>query len=146
MTPRRSQSDVWVSDDEQDNRWAETQQKDKKILKPYGGGRNLSQQWRRILQRLTRVGVRGNTRPNIGQNCLIMTGKPGEEHGQMGVITSQTPAMVSVTYRRNATDSVVTRLKQPRSLILLEAGLTVAQDSNGSVWIRQQPDCNNRTF
>ena len=95
----------------------------------------ISQNWREKLALLTRVGARGNTRPPLGQMCLVMVGK-NKDLGQIGLVTSGTPAMVAITsLRTNGTD-IVTRLKRPSSLILLEAGLTLEQEANGSIWIR----------
>ena len=95
----------------------------------------FSQSWRKKLSLLIRVGVRGNTRPPLGQMCLVMAGK-NEDLGQIGIVASRTPAMVAITSLRANGANMVTRLKRPSSLILLEAGLTLEQEADGSIWIQ----------
>jgi hypothetical protein len=91
-----------------------------------------------LYQRLTRVEQRGNNRPSIGQNCLIVKGKNGVDEGQMGVITDQTAAMVEVTFLSGKALLPTTRLKRPSSLIMLEPGLIVTQGKDGQVWIQTE--------
>jgi len=54
----------------------------------------------------------------------------------MGVITSQSRVMVDVTFARKTGIGTQTKRKQPCSLVLLEPGLSLVQDANGSVWVR----------
>jgi hypothetical protein len=80
--------------------------------------------------------IRGNVQPQIGQLCIIMTGVAGQDEGQMGIVTSRTRVMVEVTLASKSGEGIITKTKQPRSLVLLEAGLVMVQDPDGSVWVR----------
>ena len=92
--------------------------------------------WRHVLNRLTRTTVQGNVQPRIGQMCIIMTGIAGQDEGQMGVVTQHTKVMVEVTFAAKSGKGTITKTKQARSLVLLEPGLVMVQDANGSVWVR----------
>jgi hypothetical protein len=83
--------------------------------------------------------VRGNVQPVIGQTCIVMTGVAGQDEGQMGVVTSRTRVMVEVTMVHTSGKGTITKTKQPRSLMFLEPGLGVVQDSDGAVWVRRLP-------
>ena len=102
-----------------------------------GGQTRLGARWRDLLGRMTtRTTVRGNIQPPIGQVCLIMTGIAGQDEGQMGVVTHHTRVMVGVTFRSKDGEKAITKLKHPRSLVLLEPDLVMVQESDGAVWIR----------
>jgi len=98
----------------------------------------IGSRWRRVLSLLTRTGVRGNVQPPLGQLCIILQGVPGQDEGQMGVVTHHTRVMVGVTFAARNGKGMQTKTKQPRSLVLLEPGLIMTQDSDGSVWVRRQ--------
>jgi F0F1-type ATP synthase epsilon subunit len=68
--------------------------------------------------------------------CIIMTGIAGQDEGQMGVVTQHTKVMVEVTFAAKSGKGTITKTKQARSLVLLEPGLVMVQDANGSVWVR----------
>jgi hypothetical protein len=97
---------------------------------------SMKSRWRYLLGLLSRTSVRGNVQPQIGQLCIIMTGVAGQDEGQMGIVTSQTRVMVEVTLASKSGEGIITKTKQPRSLVLLEAGLVMVQDPDGSVWVR----------
>jgi hypothetical protein len=97
---------------------------------------HIGSRWRQLLKLMTRTTVRGNVQPPIGQLCIIMTGVAGQDAGQMGVVTHHNKVMVEVTFAARAGKGTTTKTKQPRSLVLLEPGLIMVQDINGSVWIR----------
>ena len=72
-------------------------------------------------------------------NYDVMTGKLEQEQGQVGIVTRQTPCMVEVAVPAAVGVHTVTHLKKPSSLILLESGLVLVQEKDGSVWIRNVP-------
>ena len=80
--------------------------------------------------------MRGNVQPKVGQSCIIMIGVAGQDEGQMGIVTGRTRVMVEVTLAAKSGEGIITKTKQPRSLVLLEAGLLMVQDPDGSVWVR----------
>jgi hypothetical protein len=92
--------------------------------------------WRELLGQLTRTTVRGNVQPQIGQTCLIMTGVAGQDAGQMCIVTGTSKVMVEVALLHKDGTRVITKSKQPRSLVFLDPGLIITQDENGSVWVR----------
>jgi hypothetical protein len=96
----------------------------------------MKMRWEYLLGQLSRTTLRGNVQPAIGQQCIIMKGIAGQDEGQMGVITSRSRVMVDVTFAHPTGKGTQTRKKQPCSLVLLEPGLCLVQDSNGSVWVR----------
>ena len=103
MTPQRTHGDTWVSDDENEEEQADEQQRASAQGSAGPDSKaNMARRWKRKLQQLGRMGNPGNTRPGIGQVCLVMTGKVNQDQGQVGVVTSHTPAMVEVTYGRDA--------------------------------------------
>ena len=93
--------------------------------------------WRGIMHRLTWVGQRGDIKPSVGQICLVMKGKVGEDEGQMAVITGTRKVMVEIAWKSDAAGRHRRKLKQPQSLVMLEEGLVVQRASDGSVWIRR---------
>jgi hypothetical protein len=100
---------------------------------------SMRERWLRRFAQLTRTTLRGNVQPVIGQACIVMTGVAGQDEGQMGIVTNKTKIMVEVTMVHASGKGTVTKTKQPRSLVFLEAGLGVVQDDNGSVWVRVLP-------
>jgi hypothetical protein len=100
---------------------------------------DMRARWQRRLGQLTRTTVRGNVQPVIGQTCIVMTGVAGQDEGQMGVVTSRTKVMVEVTMVHTSGEGTITKIKQPRSLMLLEPGLGLVQDIDGAVWVRRLP-------
>ena len=137
MTPHLNLEDRLVSDDNTEEENSLARRNEEKRKDPCPKKRKFSRRWREKLALLTQVGTPGNTRPQIGQMCLTMVGKINEDVGQIGVITSCTPLMVAVTLLRAVGNVTMTQLKRPSSLILLETGLIVVQELDGSVWIRR---------
>jgi hypothetical protein len=81
--------------------------------------------------------VRSNAQPPVGQVCLVMAGKANQDLGQVGIVVRQAASMVEVAMKAPVGSRVLLPMKQPSSLIYLEPGLTLVQDSNGSVWIQR---------
>ena len=140
MSPKQASNDVWVSDEETDLEadlsLSHGEQTTVPILKP----QKKCLTWRERLMRLGRVGIRGNARPPVGQLCLVMVGSMVDEQGQLGIVTRQASCMVEVAVRPVSGARTVSHMKRPSSLILLEPGLVLVQEKNGSVWIRHNPD------
>ena len=136
MTPHLTRNVRLVSDDDEEEEDSQALRNEKAYKASCPEKRKFSKRWREKLALLTRVGPRGNSRPQLGQMCLTMVGKVNDDLGQIGVVTSVTPCMVSITSLRKDGITTATRLKRPSSLILLEAGLTVVQEKDGSIWIR----------
>ena len=84
-------------------------------------------------------GFAGNTRPPVGQMCLVMAGRADQEQGQVGIVTRQTACMVEIAVCPKDGARTVAHLKRPSSLIWLEPGLILVQETNGAVWIRHDP-------
>ena len=67
-----------------------------------------------------------------------MKGDVGGDEGQMAVITGTRKVMVKIAWLDQTSKKKLWKMKQPRSLIFLEEGLAVVQETDGSVWIRDQ--------
>ena len=100
---------------------------------PRSWRRQVERGWRRLRQ----VGRAGNTLPNVGQVCLVIRGEETKYMGQEAIVTQQTAARVQITYL-DKDGQQATRVKHPGSLMLLEEGLHVSQDAQGSVWVRRR--------
>jgi hypothetical protein len=87
-------------------------------------------------RRLFQARPRGNKQPKLGQMCLVMKGEAGGDEGQMALVSERTPAMVRVTYVCNKHGLTKTKLKHPSSLVMLDPGVTLVQDNDGTMWIR----------
>ena len=87
-------------------------------------------------RRLFQARPRGNKQPKLGQMCLVMKGEAGGDEGQMALVSERTPAMVRVTYVCNKHGLTKTKLKRPSSLVMLDPGVTLVQDNDGTMWIR----------
>jgi hypothetical protein len=55
--------------------------------------------------------------------------------GRMGVVSQQTKSKVSIVWKEERTGRTLKRLKHPESLIQLEDGLKVVQDTEGMLWV-----------
>ena len=53
----------------------------------------------------------------------------------MGLVTRQTKSMVAVVWKIAETGATAEKLKHPESLIQLEEGLIVEQDSDRMIWV-----------
>ena len=136
MTPHVSQSRM-VSDSEEDTDEHHQLSGNHRQRPPrLTTGNLLTRHLRETYSQLTQVGQHGNVLPALGQQCLIIKGKVGVDEGQMGIIVDQTAAMVEVSFIKDNTGQRVSKLKRPSSLILLETGLTVVQEKNGTVWVQ----------
>ena len=147
MSPRQTQNDVWVSDEESIEEQTLSVQQAKASIVPYWRKQVGWALWRERLKRLTRVGIRVDTRPPVGQLCLVMVGKMEQGQGQVGIVTRQTACMVELTMCAGGGEGhTVAHLKRPSSLIFLEQGLVLVQDENGSVWLRHQPHESDKSY
>jgi hypothetical protein len=132
------QNDIIVSDEESETETEESHPCKLPVGKcPPKQPQAFTRTWQECFRRLVRVGARGNTRPAVGQVCLVVVGNAHDELGQVGVVIGRTPAMVEMMVQPTSGVRCVSLLKRPSSLILLEAGLTLVQDPDGSVWIRR---------
>ena len=75
----------------------------------------------------------GKELPPVGQRCLVVRGKEGHDLGQTAIVAMQTRARVGVAY-------LDLKGFVPSLLMLLEDGLEVGRDEDGSVWIRRSKD------
>jgi hypothetical protein len=102
------------------------------------------QRWRERLRTgfcyMLRMGPRGNVLPRVGDHCLVVTGKAGDDIGQMGRVTDVKTLMVEIGYRSPRNGKIVYKHKKPSSLVMLEDGLRLEQDKNGMVWIRRSKE------
>jgi L-fucose isomerase-like protein len=73
----------------------------------------------------------------IGDHCVILVGKTGQDIGQQGLITEIKPVMVEVEYRDGRSRKMVVKNKRPSSLLMLEEGLEIVRDKKGTLWVRQ---------
>jgi hypothetical protein len=122
------------------NLYADATNEDKDISPPVT--KSMEQSWGRttwhqLFGQLTRTTVRGNVQPPIGQMCLIMTGVAGQDEGQMGVVTRRSKVMVDITMAHKSRKGTLTKSKHVWSLVLLEPGLVMTQDQDGSVWVQR---------
>jgi hypothetical protein len=128
-----SDEKCWVTDDE-DERDAETESKGKRS----GKEQELTPGWwERILRNLPRLRIRGERQWQIGDRCLVMTGKPGLDEGQVAIVIERKPCMVEIAFRGPDGRSR-RKLKRSGSLIGLRPGVSVVQDKDGTVWVQQE--------
>jgi hypothetical protein len=138
MSPHLRDDDIIVSDEESDTETVSPQTDKQRSCSPRPQPRQFSSRsWHECFRRIGRVGARGNLRPSVGQACLVVSGNAHEELGQVGVVRRHTPAMVEMMVRAKSGSQDLLVMKRPSSLILLEAGLVLVQDIDGSVWIRR---------
>ncbi len=86
--------------------------------------------WRQVLSALPRMLVRSEKQPTIGQQCLVLKGKPGYNEGQVALVTQRKQCLVEIAFLR-PNWKLQTKLKRPGTLIMLEKGIKVVQDNNG---------------
>ena len=110
-----------------------------------GQSGRMKTRWLHVLGQLSRTTLRGNVQPAIGQQCIVMKGVAGQDEGQMGVVTNRSRVMVEVTVAHHTGKGTVTKRKQPSSLIMLEPGLGLVQDVDGTVWVRIIGDVGQQT-
>jgi hypothetical protein len=98
--------------------------------------------WRNRLRdgfrQLVRLEPYCDGQPRAGEYCIIMTGKAGQDLGQMGRVTDVKPVMVEVAYRGPEEGPIVYKNKRPSSLIMLEDGLEVIQTREGIIRIQRR--------
>jgi hypothetical protein len=99
-----------------------------------------SRSWISRVRNLTRTGRNGARLPPVGRYCLILKGDADKDVGRMALVTRQTKSRVSVTWKEETTGATKERLKHPESLVQLEEGLVVEQDSFGMLWIVRQDE------
>jgi hypothetical protein len=127
MTTIRAGVDV-VSEDESDEE--EVESIGRRATRSY-----RSRNWISRIRELTQTGRNGARLPPVGRFCLILKGDVDNDVGRMALVTCQTKSMVSVTWKEEITGATKEKLKHPQSLIQLEEGLAVEQDSFGVLWI-----------
>jgi hypothetical protein len=93
--------------------------------------------WRRMLQSLPRLRVRSERQWRIGERCLVMSGKPGFDEGQVAVVTERKPYMVKIAFR-GPDGEIQRKLKRSGSLIGLRPGVTIVQEADGSIWVQPE--------
>lgn len=94
-----------------------------------------SRNWLKRVAWLTRTGRNGSKRPPVGRICLVLKGDMDKDLGRMGVVSRQTKSMVSIVWKDEETGQTCEKLKQPESLVQLEDGLGVEQDTDGMLWV-----------
>jgi hypothetical protein len=94
-----------------------------------------SRNWLKWVAWLTWTGRNGTKRPPVGQICLVLKGEMDKDLGWMGVVSHQTKSMVSIIWKDEDTGQTQEKLKQPESLVQLEDGLRVEQDTDGMLWV-----------
>ena len=83
------------------------------------------------------MGRPANELPGVGQMCLVVKGKAGDDEGQAAIVCRQTASRVEVKYLGPGGNAYKMKLKAPSSLILLEDGLAVKEEDDGSIWIKR---------
>jgi hypothetical protein len=71
--------------------------------------------------------------PKVGEHCIVLVGKAGQDLGQMGRVTDTKAVMVEIAYRGSNEGQILYKNKRPSSLIMLEDGLEVTQHDNGMI-------------
>ena len=128
------QNEIWVSDVEEDS--PQSSPVRTRALIPRTGTL-LIRHLKHVTRQLAQYRPHGSTRPELGQKCLIMKGKAGDDEGQVGIISDRTAAMVHVTYASDQHGGRTSKLKRPSSLIMLDPDVTLVQKKDGTIWIRQ---------
>jgi hypothetical protein len=64
-----------------------------------------------------------------------MTGKAGYDEGQVAIVTQQKRCMVEIAFVGPKGD-IRRKLKRPSTLLFLGKGVTVAQEQDGTMWVR----------
>jgi hypothetical protein len=90
-----------------------------------------------LVQGLPWMKPHGDALPKVGQRCLVVTGESGQDVGQMGRVTRVMAVMMEIAYRHGRDGLVRIRRKRPSSVIMLEDGLELAQEPDGTVWVRR---------
>jgi hypothetical protein len=125
----------WVTDEEEE--------KEDKARRNSGGSSSKRMDdksaawWRRVILTLPRMRVRSEEMPRIGQQCVVMTGKAGDDAGQVAVVTVRKRCMVEIAYV-GAKGDIRRKLKRPGTLLFLRKGVTVVQDEAGAVWVQPE--------
>jgi hypothetical protein len=123
MTEEEIESVAEITEDETDD-----DQKTKSIRVAW------QERLRRGFRHMVRMGPRGNVLPALGTHCIVMVGTK-QDVGQMAQVTDHKAQMVGIKYRGSKNRRMDYKVKRPSSLIMLQAGLTMEQDAQGTVWI-----------
>jgi hypothetical protein len=67
----------------------------------------------------------------------VLKGDADRDLGRMGIVSHQTKCMVMIVWKDEVTGTTKERVKRPDSLIQLEDGLRINQDSKGMLWVVQ---------
>jgi hypothetical protein len=94
-----------------------------------------SRNWLKWIPRLARTGQNGTKRPPVGRVCLVLKGDAEVDVGKMVVVVRQTKCMVAVVWKDEGSGDTREKLKHPESLIQLEDGLVLEQDTDGMLWV-----------
>jgi hypothetical protein len=94
-----------------------------------------SRNWLKWIPRLARTGRNGTKRPPVGRVCLVLKGDAEVDVGKMVVVVRQTKCMVAVVWKDEGSGDTREKLKHPESLIQLEDGLVLEQDTDGMLWV-----------
>jgi hypothetical protein len=70
----------------------------------------------------------------------VLKGDADKDVGRMALVTRQTKSMVAVVWKEEITGATKEKLKHPESLVQLEEGLAVEQDSFGMLWVVRQDE------
>jgi hypothetical protein len=95
---------------------------------------------RRGVRYIRRMRPRGNAMPAVGTHCIVIVGDAKQDLGQMAQVSSRKSKMVEIKYRGKQDRRMDYKMKRPSSLIMLEEGLVLQQDVDGTVWIRREDD------
>jgi hypothetical protein len=93
---------------------------------------------RRGVRYIQRMRPRGNAMPAVGTHCIVIVGDARQDLGQMAQVSSRKSKMVEIKYRGKQDRRLDHKMKRPSSLIMLEEGLVLQQDTDGTVWVRHE--------
>jgi hypothetical protein len=125
----------WVTDDEENK--GNTSEEEMSDQESNAAIEKSPAWWKKIILSLPRMSVRSEELPRIGEQCLVMKGKAGDDEGQVGVVTDRKRCMVEIAFQGPKGD-IRRKLKRPGTLIFLKKGVTVKQDRNGTMWVQPE--------
>jgi hypothetical protein len=134
MTPTTRETS-WVTDEETDESSDVGDEQDDEQQAKTRERIAWQERLRRGVRYMTHLGPRGNVMPAVGTHCIIMVGDARRDLGQMARINDRKSKMVEVIYRGAKNRRMEHKMKRPSSLVMLEDGLTMRQDAQGTVWV-----------
>jgi hypothetical protein len=87
----------WVTDDEENK--GNTSEEEAPDQESNTAIEKSSAWWKKIILSLPRMSVRSKELPRIGEQCLVMKGKAGDDEGQVGVVTDRKRCMVEIAFQ-----------------------------------------------